>query len=229
MENTLLTFQDQYYIYDGDQSLDEKGLTIGGYESAWLADLVAAYILEQVEEKFSNTRFFGMYRDDGFVVFEARKTKTQIQTWLDNFQLAVDELCGNSFLQFKAVMWQSGGRLSRDTPNLSVDTNPAFPYLDMEMYWSSRGQLRFRVHLKPNQQLLYLNRGSSHTWSCYRAIESGVLGRLAKLTSATAANLGCSMDQLYPEHAKALRHAGLSCNRFPTLKQVMDRGSVSKS
>jgi hypothetical protein len=36
MENTLLTFQDQYYIYDADQSLDEKGLTIGGYESAWL-------------------------------------------------------------------------------------------------------------------------------------------------------------------------------------------------
>jgi hypothetical protein len=30
MDNGLLTFQDQYYIYDGDQSLDEKGLTIGG-------------------------------------------------------------------------------------------------------------------------------------------------------------------------------------------------------
>jgi hypothetical protein len=42
VENTLLTFQDQYCIYDGIQSLDEKGLTIGGYESAWLADLVAA-------------------------------------------------------------------------------------------------------------------------------------------------------------------------------------------
>jgi hypothetical protein len=38
MENTLLTFQDQYYIYDSDQSLDDKGLTIGGYESAWLAE-----------------------------------------------------------------------------------------------------------------------------------------------------------------------------------------------
>jgi hypothetical protein len=24
--------QDQYYMYDCDQSLDEKGLTIGGYE-----------------------------------------------------------------------------------------------------------------------------------------------------------------------------------------------------
>jgi hypothetical protein len=172
MENTLLTIQDQYYIYDGDQSLDEKGLTMGGYESAWLADLVAAYILGQADEKISDTRFFGMYRDDGLVVFNSKQTKTQIQTWLNDFQLTDDELCGNSFLQFTAVMWHSGGRSSRSTTNLSVDTNPAFPYLDMEMYGSGRGQLRFRVHLKPNQRLLYLNRGSSHTSSCYRAIES---------------------------------------------------------
>jgi hypothetical protein len=40
--------------------------------------------------------------------------------------------------------------------------------------------------------------------------------------SATAANLGCPMHQLYPEHAKALQHAGLSGSHFPTLKQVLD-------
>jgi hypothetical protein len=33
------------------------------------------------------------------------------------------------------------------------------------------------------------------------------------------------MHQLYPEHAKALQHAGLSGSRFPTLKQVLDRRS----
>jgi hypothetical protein len=98
MENTLLTSQDQYYIYDGDQSLDEKGLTIGGYESAWPADLVAAYILAEVDEElFSDATFFGMYRDDGLVVFKSKKTKTQVHTWLNDFQLAVDELCDNSF------------------------------------------------------------------------------------------------------------------------------------
>jgi hypothetical protein len=107
-------------------------------------------------------------------------------------------------------------------------TNPAFPYLDMEMYWSGRGQLRFRVHLKPNQQLLYLNRGSSHASSCYRAIESGVLDRLAQSTSATAANLGRPMHQLYPEHAKALQRAGLSSSRLPTLRQVLDCRSGSQ-
>jgi hypothetical protein len=71
MENTLLTFQDQYYIYDGDQPLDEKGLTIGGYES----DLVSAYILAEVDEEFfSDATFFGMYRDDGLVVFKSEDT-----------------------------------------------------------------------------------------------------------------------------------------------------------
>jgi hypothetical protein len=189
---------------------------------------VAAYNLEQVDEKVSDIRFFGIYRDDGLVVFNSKQTKTQIQTWLNDFQRTVDKLCGNSFLKFTAVMWHSGGRSSRSTTNLSVDTNPAFPYLDMEMYWSGRGQLRFRVDLEPKLQLLYLNRGSSHTSSCYRAIVSGVLDRLAKLTSATAANLGRPMHQLYPEHTKALQRAGLSSNRLPTLRQVLDCRSGSQ-
>jgi hypothetical protein len=181
---------------------------------------VAAYILAEVDEElFSDATFFGMYRDDGLEVFNSKKMKTQVHTWLNDFQLAVDD----SFLQFTAVMWQSDGRPSHgNTGRLSVDTNQAFPYLDMEKYWNSQGQLLFCVHLKPNQQLLYLNRGSSHTSSCYRAIESSVfLGQLAKLVSATAANLGCPMHQLYPGHAKALQHAGLSGSHFPTLKQVL--------
>jgi hypothetical protein len=46
--------------------------------------------LEQVDEKFSDTRFFGMYMDDGLVVFNSTKTKTQIQTWLNDIQLTAD-------------------------------------------------------------------------------------------------------------------------------------------
>jgi hypothetical protein len=40
MSSTLLTIVDKYYEYDGDKDPEEKGPTIGGYESAWLADLV---------------------------------------------------------------------------------------------------------------------------------------------------------------------------------------------
>ena len=47
MNNTFITFGDQYWIYGGFLPVEDKdkGLTIGGYESAFFADLVAAYIL----------------------------------------------------------------------------------------------------------------------------------------------------------------------------------------
>ena len=35
--------------------MEERGLMIGGYELAWLADLVASYILENMEELFKET------------------------------------------------------------------------------------------------------------------------------------------------------------------------------
>jgi hypothetical protein len=210
MENTFLTFQGQYYIYGGDQSLDEKGLTIGNYESVWLADLMAAYILEQVEENISAT---------GFLL--------GINTWFNEFQLAQLATCFAVHRSDVAMRWWSS---TLDT-KLSVNTDPFFPNLDMEMYWTNGRQLHFHVHLEPNQQLLYMNHGSSHTSSsCYMAIESAVLGRLAKQrTLPSAATLGYTMDQLNPKHTEALQHAGLSRGHFPTLKQVLDHGSGSLS
>ena len=41
MGNTILTFLEKYYEYGAQDDIMEKGLTIRGYESAWLADLVA--------------------------------------------------------------------------------------------------------------------------------------------------------------------------------------------
>ena len=42
MGNTLLTFIDEHYEYGNSTKIEERGLTIGGYESASLADLVAS-------------------------------------------------------------------------------------------------------------------------------------------------------------------------------------------
>ena len=53
------------------------------------------------------------------------------------------------------------------------------------MFWSAEGELNFRVHLKKNQQLKFLNRGSTHTEACIQAIPSGVLRHLAMLTTRT--------------------------------------------
>ena len=50
MVNTLVPYEDQYWIYGGDLQVKEKGLTIGGYESTFFAEFVAAYILENSHE-----------------------------------------------------------------------------------------------------------------------------------------------------------------------------------
>jgi GIY-YIG catalytic domain len=104
-------------------------------------------------------------------------------------------------------------------------TEPFFPYLDMELFWSDLDDdsLQFRVHLKPNQQLKYLNRDSTHNNACFRAIPSGVYQRLAKLTTMTDDNEHKSLEELYPDHLHQLRKSDLVNNSTPTLAEELER------
>jgi hypothetical protein len=92
----------------------------------------------------------------------------------------------------------------------------------MEMYWSPEVNLQFRVHLKENQVLKYLNRGSMHTDACFAAIPTEVMKRLASLTTRTKESELMRMDELYPVHAKALKKANLVPDTFPTLGEFLD-------
>jgi hypothetical protein len=92
----------------------------------------------------------------------------------------------------------------------------------MEMYWSLEGNLQFRVHLKENQVLKYLNHKSMHTDVCFAAIPAGVMKRLASLTTRNNKSELMRMDELYPAHAKALQTANLALNIFPTLGKILD-------
>ena len=82
MDNTFVTFEDQYWIYGGYLPVEEKGLAICGYESTIFADLVAAYILENAEDVFSDSLFNKIYHDDGIDI------KKQ-SSWLERFQSKV--------------------------------------------------------------------------------------------------------------------------------------------
>jgi hypothetical protein len=94
MGNTLLTFVDKYYEYDGERDIMDKGLTIGGYESAWLADLVAAFVLENTTELFDEAIYDGIYRDDGLVIMNGLKSNQEIGEWLNSFQSKVNLVTG---------------------------------------------------------------------------------------------------------------------------------------
>jgi len=146
---------------------------------------VAAFFLDNVTNHFQNTRCFGICRDDGIAIFEGDLKKSDIIDWLDEFQHSVNELAENDFLCFTASIWGSNKEDGASSKIVSVATKNTFPHLDMEMSWSEEGDLRFGVHLKPNQALKCLNNGSSHPTSCIRAISQGAIGRLAKLTSCT--------------------------------------------
>ena len=64
MNNTFVSFGGQYWLYYEFLPVEEKGLTIGGYESAFFTDLVAAYILENSQDIFHDSDYFKIYRDD---------------------------------------------------------------------------------------------------------------------------------------------------------------------
>ena len=63
MSHTLLMFKNAYYEHRGHGVPSDRGLTIGGLESAWLADLAGAYVLQSVPRHFRGTIYHGLYRD----------------------------------------------------------------------------------------------------------------------------------------------------------------------
>eukprot|EP00957_Ditylum_brightwellii_P198743 15148407-Ditylum_brightwellii.AAC.1 len=92
MKNTLVGFRDKHFNYKGAAKEDDLivknvALAIGGYESAFLADLVALYLLEITGKKFIKAKYKGIYRDNGLTVLVGKWNKVRIVRWLEDFQL----------------------------------------------------------------------------------------------------------------------------------------------
>jgi uncharacterized Zn-finger protein len=102
------------------------------------------------------------WKADGIGIFKGQWSYEMIVDWRNNFQKKVNKLAGASYLQFTCSVWlDKAKRLSPTTDSnksVSTERKNVFPYLDMEMSWSNNDELNFRVHLKPNQKLKYLNK-----------------------------------------------------------------------
>lgn len=175
MDATLLTFVDKYYEYGGGHNINKRGLTIGDYESAWLADLVASFILKKTKRHFKDALFSRIYQDDGITIDKGKWSKQDIDCWLSRFQSQVDAIAGSSFLQFTVVVWDEDKEDGSPCKQTMVESRRKKSYQDAELFWIDE-QLQFSVHLKENQELKYLNKGSTHTSTCFRVILRGVLG-----------------------------------------------------
>ena len=138
----------------------------------------------------------------------------------------MNNLADSKFLEFTVEVWGNDRDDGRKYKAVGTTNKDYFPFLDMEMYWSLEGNLQFRVHLKENQVLKYLNRGSMHTNACFAAIPTGVMKSLASLTTRTKESELMQMDELYPEHAKALKKANLAPDIFPTLGKILNNQQI---
>jgi hypothetical protein len=205
MGNTLLTFVDKYYEYGGNLNVEDRGLTIRGYESAWLPNLCMAYVMDNSRDILDELIYKGIYRDNGIVVFKGSVTTSEVAKWLGIFQARVNHFADSKFLEFTVEIWGNNKDIGRKCKAVGTTNKNYFLFLDMEIYWSPEGNLQFRVHLKENQVLKYLNRRSMHTDACFAAIPTGVMKRLASLTTRTEGSELTWMDKLYPAHAKALK------------------------
>ena len=63
----------------------------------------------------------------------------------------------------------------------------------------------------------YVGKESTHTPGTLSAIPSGVLNRLAKLTSRNPSIHAEAVDNIYPAHTNALCKAGLAPPVFPIM------------
>ena len=98
MRSTLFNLEDKYCDY-GKKGIETKGLAIGGYESDFLADLVASYLFEKCSNQFKEVLWKGIYKDDGFLVFKGKKLLSDIKRWREDFPSTVNKIAGNGYLQ----------------------------------------------------------------------------------------------------------------------------------
>ena len=130
-------------------SMLNRTLTIGGYDSAWLADLVASYIFELAADHFEETSFFGIYRDDGLQSHHGIRPAEEMEDWLHTFQEKVNTIVGDTSIQFTMDVWKPGEESRTLVPKkLKVVGTKTFPYLDMQMEFDENQELCFGVYTK---------------------------------------------------------------------------------
>ena len=86
MSSTLLSFEEKYYEY-GHKGMITKCLAISGYESAFLAGLVAYYLFKKCSNKFKEVLWKGIYIDNGLLVFKGKKSLSEVKRWREDFKV----------------------------------------------------------------------------------------------------------------------------------------------
>ena len=89
------------------------------------------------------------------MVFKGKKSRSNINHWLREFQETINKIAGNNFLKFTECIWSYGCNSPPPMRTNKVDKikENIFPYLDMKLCWMDKGELELAVFRKPNQEL----------------------------------------------------------------------------
>eukprot|EP00957_Ditylum_brightwellii_P021972 1657210-Ditylum_brightwellii.AAC.1 len=110
MQSALVQYHGKYYAYKGaskGQVMKDEDITItiGAFEPAFSADVVASYAFKMTEVSFICLKYRGIYRDDGLVIFWGKWSKNKIAQCLCWYHTLVDRIAGGTYLQFTTELW----------------------------------------------------------------------------------------------------------------------------
>jgi len=100
----MLAFIDKCRERDGDREAEEKRLTTGQHESAWLTDLALAKIPDTTKSHFGESKDHGVHRDDGMTVFNNKFSCDNMFNWSTKFQNQANRWAGGNCLQFPYII-----------------------------------------------------------------------------------------------------------------------------
>ena len=106
------------------------------------------------------------------LVFEGKKSLSEIKIWRDEFQSVVNKNSVNEYLQFTCELWRKNSFPSISKQyNASEITKYTFPYLDLGSFWNDDRKLDFQVHWKENKNVKYLNKCITNMNATFSAIQ----------------------------------------------------------
>ena len=194
MKMNYSCFGTDFYRYVGKGG-EGTGLTMGGYESCFLSDLVVNYIYQEFQNDglFEEFLYSKTYRDDGALVTKEVKSDRWFREWKEKIDLKSDSL--------------TNGRVK-----FTFEVEKEQKFLDIQTSWDDNGKFSHQVYIKPNQKIQYLNNTSMHPRKTLQGIPKSVITRLVRLSSDLDEDSTFHLRS-FPLHKEALLKSGLMGHR----------------
>lgn len=198
-QRSCFEFRDKFYQYLGTaECMSESGAGQGAWESADLSDLTGNFIFEKLHaenEISKELSYQKLYRDDSIIIFDRKLESHEITAWKEKFDKFVSKITENRVVFTLETLGECG-----------------LNFLDTTLYFNKTGELHFKLFMKKETSLKYLNSSSCHSNSVKDNIKFSVVRRLANLVTELPETF--KLCDEFPEQANALLKSNLCDKKF---------------